>query len=179
MIDKRVCEIGGGTARRRLRQGGGWIFLTSLHFTTRKRPCLHYHNLQQDIATNTPAQYKLHACWHIVHACWHRLFYRHVRILCMLNLTQITRVIIHLSLERIILLCFHACRKTKMRYLHYVSRHQFYGKELCYYSHESHVHVNEICKYVICTLGYSWDIQRLLDYGERTKSFALKRYSLY
>ena len=33
-----------------LRQGGGRIFVTSLHFTTKKRPCLHYHNLQQDIA---------------------------------------------------------------------------------------------------------------------------------
>ena len=30
--------------------GGGWIFVTSLHFTTKKRPCLHYHNLQEDIA---------------------------------------------------------------------------------------------------------------------------------
>ena len=28
-----------------LRQGGGWIFVTSLHFTTKKQPCLHYHKL--------------------------------------------------------------------------------------------------------------------------------------
>ena len=33
-----------------LRQGDGRIFVTSLHFTTKKRPCLHYHNFQQDIA---------------------------------------------------------------------------------------------------------------------------------
>jgi len=33
-----------------LRQGGGRIFVTSLHYTTKKRPCLHYHSLQQDIA---------------------------------------------------------------------------------------------------------------------------------
>ena len=33
-----------------LRQAGGRIFVTSLHFTTKKPPCLHYHNLQQDIA---------------------------------------------------------------------------------------------------------------------------------
>ena len=31
-------------------KGAGRIFVTSLHFTTKKRPCLHYHNLQQDIA---------------------------------------------------------------------------------------------------------------------------------
>ena len=31
------------------RQGGGRIFVTLLHFTTKKCPCLHYHNLQ-DIA---------------------------------------------------------------------------------------------------------------------------------
>ena len=31
-------------------RGVGGYFVTSLHFTTKKRPCLHYHNLQQDIA---------------------------------------------------------------------------------------------------------------------------------
>ena len=40
----------GGTLYFVLRQGGGWIFVTSLHLTTKKRPCLDYHNLQQDIA---------------------------------------------------------------------------------------------------------------------------------
>ena len=30
--------------------GGGRIFVTSLHFTTKKRPCLHYPNPQQDTA---------------------------------------------------------------------------------------------------------------------------------
>ena len=38
----------GGTHYFVLRQGGGWIFVTTLHFTTKKRPCLHYNNLQQD-----------------------------------------------------------------------------------------------------------------------------------
>ena len=33
-----------------LRQGAEWIFVTSLHFNTKKHPCLHYHNLQQDSA---------------------------------------------------------------------------------------------------------------------------------
>ena len=33
-----------------LRQGGGQIFVTLLHFTMKQRLCLHYHNLQQDIA---------------------------------------------------------------------------------------------------------------------------------
>ena len=37
----------GGTHYFVLRQGGGWIFVTSLHFTTKRRL---YHNLQQDIA---------------------------------------------------------------------------------------------------------------------------------
>ena len=41
----------GGTHYFVLRQGGGWIFVTSLHFTTKTaRACLHYRNLQQDIA---------------------------------------------------------------------------------------------------------------------------------
>ena len=29
-----------------LRQGGGLIFVTSLHFTTKKHPCLHYPGVQ-------------------------------------------------------------------------------------------------------------------------------------
>ena len=33
-----------------LRQGGGRIFATSVHFTMKMHPCLQYHNLQQDIA---------------------------------------------------------------------------------------------------------------------------------
>ena len=33
-----------------LRQGSGRIFVTSLHFITKKRPCLHFHNLQEDTA---------------------------------------------------------------------------------------------------------------------------------
>ena len=37
-------------------QGGRQIFVTSLHFTMKNRPCLHYDNLQH---TNIPAQY----CW--------------------------------------------------------------------------------------------------------------------
>ena len=47
-----VSEKGpmGGTHYFVLRQGGGWIFVTSLYFTTQKRPCLHYHNPQKDIA---------------------------------------------------------------------------------------------------------------------------------
>ena len=40
----------GGTHYFKLRQGGGQIFVTSQHFTTKKRSCLHYHSLQQDIA---------------------------------------------------------------------------------------------------------------------------------
>ena len=28
-------------------RGGGRIFVISLHYTTKKRPSLHYHNLQQ------------------------------------------------------------------------------------------------------------------------------------
>ena len=40
-----------------LRQGSGRIFVTSLHFTTKKHPCLHYHS--RILHTNTPAQYKL------------------------------------------------------------------------------------------------------------------------
>ena len=36
----------GGTHYFVLRQGGGWILVTSLRFITKKRPCLHYHNLQ-------------------------------------------------------------------------------------------------------------------------------------
>ena len=31
-------------------QGCGQIFVTSLHFAMKNRPCLHYDNLQQDIA---------------------------------------------------------------------------------------------------------------------------------
>ena len=40
----------GGTHYFMLRQGDGRTFVTSLHFTTKKRPCLHYHNFQRDIA---------------------------------------------------------------------------------------------------------------------------------
>ena len=40
----------GGTHYFVLGQGVGRNFITSLHFTTKKRPCSHYHNLQQDIA---------------------------------------------------------------------------------------------------------------------------------
>ena len=105
-------------------QIGGRVDISNIAaFYHEKVPMFTLSQLTTGYCNQHTPQYKLHACWHIVHACWHRLFYRHVRILCMLNLTQITRVIIHLSLERIILLCFHACRKTKMRYLHYVSRH--------------------------------------------------------
>ena len=39
-----------------LRQGGGRIFVTLLHFTMKKGPCLHYHNLQQYC---TPAKFLL------------------------------------------------------------------------------------------------------------------------
>ena len=42
-----------------LRQGGEWIFVISLHFTTKKRPCLHYHSLHRILHTNTSVQY----CW--------------------------------------------------------------------------------------------------------------------
>ena len=37
-------RVKGGAHYFMLRQG---IFVTSLHFTTKKRPCLNYHNLQQ------------------------------------------------------------------------------------------------------------------------------------
>ena len=40
----------GGTHYFVLRQGGGQIFVTSLHFTTKKLPCLYYNDLQEDIA---------------------------------------------------------------------------------------------------------------------------------
>jgi len=50
----------GGTHYFVLRQGNERILVKSLYFTWNKRPCLHYHNLQQDIA-NTPAQYKLNS----------------------------------------------------------------------------------------------------------------------
>ena len=49
----------GGTHYFVLRQGGGRIFLTSLHFTTKKRPCLHYHNLHAYQHTR-PAPYTYH-----------------------------------------------------------------------------------------------------------------------
>ena len=42
-----------------LRQGGGRIFVTSLHFTIKKHPYLHYHSLHRILHTNTSVQY----CW--------------------------------------------------------------------------------------------------------------------
>ena len=42
-----------------LRQGGGQIFVTSLHFTTKKRLCLHYHNQNRILQAKIPAQYSL------------------------------------------------------------------------------------------------------------------------
>jgi len=43
--------------------GGGWIFVTSLHFTTKKRPCLHYHKptYGRILHTNNPSQYKVNS----------------------------------------------------------------------------------------------------------------------
>ena len=49
-VVSRKRTHGRGTLICAQTQGGGRIFVTSLHFTTKKRPCLHYHNLQQDIA---------------------------------------------------------------------------------------------------------------------------------
>ena len=56
----------GGTHYFVLRQGGGWRFVTSLHFTTKKCPCLHFHNLQQDIANQHT--HKVQASFNLVSA---------------------------------------------------------------------------------------------------------------
>ena len=45
-----------------LRQGGGWIFVTSLHFTTKSAHVYIITAYNRILHANTPTQYKLNFC---------------------------------------------------------------------------------------------------------------------
>jgi len=51
-----VCPWGAHITLYSDRGVGGYLY-----FTTKKRPCLHYHNLQDIAHTNTPGQYRLNS----------------------------------------------------------------------------------------------------------------------
>ena len=66
----------GGTPYFVLRQGGGRIFVISLHFTTKKHPCLHYHNhCTPTHPASTAGSCEVLDCWwrHVVGVHRHRM----------------------------------------------------------------------------------------------------------